>query len=421
MSFYKYKSRNRQGLQVNAEIEASDINVAKNILAQNNLLVTKIEEIANSTKGEINKTGEFGLGVVRNFLQQSIFRAKVSAEEMLIFNRQLQLVYSVRISVLKGLQFIYDQTESIELKRVIKECMADISEGRELNYALSRHPHVFDKSYVSLIRAGELSGELDMILDRICEITEVRAENDAKIKGALFYPKIVIAFMSMTFLGVVYVILPKMKGFYANLNIELPGITKFCLAIADFFASPYVISTIVALFIIACTFYMTLLKIIKSIWSVWSIKLPYIGVLLIQIEMNSFCKILELLLKSGMTFTQGLDIVRDTATNHLVANDIYDCKVKVEGGKSIHDCFNETKTFPKIMVNMVSIGEETGNIGIVLNRMASYYKLQIEYRANNLSKAIEPMLLFLIFGAVTILALAIFMPMWKMTAAAKRG
>ncbi|MBF0360362.1 MAG: type II secretion system F family protein [Oligoflexia bacterium] len=406
MPKYKYKARDKQGKLIVGEINASDLNNGRSILLQNGLIII-----------EIKKSFDVKLDLIKKI---SVFKPKVSLEEQLMFNRQLQLIYSVRMPILKGLQFIFDQTENSILKGVVKSCMADISEGKEFNYALAKYPDIFDKSFIGLIKAGEMSGELEAIFDRICEITEIKAENRTKIKSALFYPKLVIIFIGFIFVIVVFVIIPKMKGFYDNFKIDLPFVTQLMIKFSSMLMSPYFI--ILELVISGLFFYYfaTIKEIFKKYWYKFSFRMPFIGLLLLQIEMNSFCKILELLLKSGMTLVQSLKIVKETTTNEVIADEITQAVVSVESGKSIKTALQECKNFPPLVVNMISVGEETGSIEVVLNKIASYYRLQIDYKISNLTKMLEPLFLILIFTIVLILALSVFMPMWRMSMAVKR-
>jgi type II secretory pathway component PulF len=225
--------------------------------------------------------------------------------------------------------------------------------------------------------------------------------------------------MLFTFIFTVYFIIPKMKGFYDSFKIDLPLITQFVLKVANFFSSPYFIITSLLLTVLGIHYYAKFKDRIKVLWDIVSLKLPIIGTLLIQIEMNSFTKILELLLKSGLTFTSGLEILKGTTHNQIISNDIAICRQLVESGVSIRESLSRLKRFPPLLVNMIAIGEETGAIESVLGKIANYYKLQIDYKISNLTKLLEPILLLMIFGTVLILALAIFLPMWKMSMAVK--
>jgi MSHA biogenesis protein MshG len=339
----------------------------------------------------------------------------VKPEELLIFNRQLQTSYSVGVSLLQALNMIAEQTESPGLKKIIRQIIDDLSEGKALHEAMARHPKVFDGIYVNAIRAGENTGRLDEILNMLCYFSEQQMENRAKVKSATFYPKIVFATIVLVFVVIVTFVVPKIRGFYDKMGGKLPGVTLFMLGVSDFFVNYwYVVAAVVG------AVYFAFHKFVSSPegrrkWDTFKLKVPVFGPILLQADLLSFSTVFGLLVKSGMPIIEALDTVRTSVSNDLLRAEIEVCRRAVEEGKDISYGFQQSKIFPKMVGNLISIGEESGKVEDVLQKVAAYYKMQLEHRLNNLSKAIEPVFLFLIFGVVLVLALAVFLPIWKMS------
>lgn len=400
MATFTYKARTAQGTLTTGELPAANEKEARAKIRELGLYVTEVKEKGTS------------------FDFASLLKPKVKTEDLMVFTGQLEAVYSVGVPLLKGLKFIADQTENSTLKEALNQIIADVSEGRDLSFALAKQNHIFDHTYQSLLVAGEATGELQNILKRIAEIIETKMENTNKIKSALFYPKMVIGFLVLVFFVSVYLIIPKMQGFYKNMKIELPGITKFMLALSELFTSgPFILGLVVAI----SAFIYFRKKILDNYLldiHTYMLKIPVIGPLILEVEMSSFCTVLGILLRNGVQLVEGLRITRGVLTNLKVASVLEISEGALKEGGTLAESLKKSEIFPKILVNFIAIGEESGNLESILEKMSTYYKAKVSNSLGTFSKLIEPVLLFVIFGAVLALALAVFMPMWKMTSAA---
>ncbi|MEZ4873131.1 MAG: type II secretion system F family protein [Bdellovibrionales bacterium] len=406
---YFYKARNMAGVAVRGQVDAEDEKSAKALISQMGLVPvevgpSKIQETLDELKDLF-----FG------------FFTRVPAEELLIFTQQLQTIYSVGIPLIKGLSLIREQTENKTLVAALDDIIEQLSEGLQLHEAFRRHPRIFSTVYCSLVEVGETSGQLEPLLERIYTIVETQEDNRSKVKSALFYPKMV-AFMITVVVGVMAkFVVPKMTAFYDKLGGQVPGITT---AVVNF--SEFVTSYFFVLAFGAGAAYYAFHKFITSkkgrlAWDSFKLKVPIFGPLLLEIEMNSFCVVMELLLKSGVEILKSFEIIKGTLTNQAVVQDIEGCQQKVKKGAGIGESLQEGKVFPGMLVNLIRIGEESGAIDRVLHKIGRFYKMRIDYKFANLSKAIEPLLLAIIFSIVGVLSLAIFLPIWKMSSAVKRG
>jgi MSHA biogenesis protein MshG len=407
MRSYVYRARDKRGRPVRGEVAAVDLRAAKKKVAADGLIVLSVKDAGYLTV--VNKA--------KNFLRD--FGKDVKTEDIIMFNRQMQIVYSVGIPIMQGMQMVLEQTVNVILKRAIAEILKDISEGLALNEAMAKHEEIFDPVYVNLIRVGEATGELQTMLEKASELIEERSEQKQKVNSAMFYPKLVVSFLCIVLLIVVYGVLPRLKTFFEGFGGELPLITRIVMGTSDFFVSYwYLVGSVGAGIYFGSK---ALLRKPKYRYKLDALilKLPIIGILLLQIEVNTFCSILEILLKSGVSIVEAFTHVERSSGNKVFATDIANCRKTIEKGGGLGPGLHSAKVFPSLVSGLISMGEEGGSLPAVLKQISSYYKIQINHRLNNLSKLIEPIMLFFIFGMVLILALAVFLPMWKMSSAAK--
>ncbi len=410
MGNFRYRARDRAGKLVTGTIEAETTIEAKRILAGRSLAVL---DVGTSPFDRLHEQWEK--------LKVHLPGGSISLEEMIVFNRQLQTSYSVGLSVLQALSLISEQTQSETLRKVLEEVIADLTEGHSLHDALSRHPGVFDFVYLSAIKAGESSGRLDEILEMLSTSAEQRMENTAKVKNAIFYPKIVFLGILVVLVVVITFVIPKFEAFYGKFGGQLPPITIFVLTVSKFFQSYWWAMLIVggASYYLSNRFVNTEKG--RALFHSAMLKTPVFGPIMLQYDLLTFSSVLRLMLSSGIPIVESLGIVRDSLSNQVLKNEIEGFRKEVEGGGDLSGGFRKSKVFPKMVGNLISVGEEGGKVEEVLGKITSYYKVQLDYRLNNLTKAIEPFFLMLIFGLVLVLVLAIFLPIWKMSQVMKGG
>ena len=401
MPLFTYKARGQNGEAISGEVVGVNIDEAKQQLSSQGMFVSKI--------GEKKDLFDFA----------NMFKPKVKLDDLMVFNGQLETIFSVGIPLMKGLEFIEAQTPNPTMKQVLKEIIQDLSEGKEFSQAVAAHPHVFDNTYQHLLVAGEVTGELQTILSRISEIISTKMDNTQKIKSALFYPKLVLSFLVGVFAIAVYFIIPRMQGFYKNMKIELPAITKLMLKLSEILTSPLFIFVTIAL-IIAFIYFKKLLldRYLLRIHELL-LKTPLFGPLILEIEMSTFCNIMHMLMQNGITQLDSLKILRGILNNQKIIQTIYHCEDVIEEGRTLSFGLNSTNVFPPLLSNFIAIGEEAGDVESIFEKMSVYYKKRVNHNLEIFSRLIEPILLFVIFGAVLFIALAVFMPMWSMTSAAR--
>ncbi|OFZ18218.1 MAG: hypothetical protein A2Z20_11890 [Bdellovibrionales bacterium RBG_16_40_8] len=358
---------------------------------------------------------------LKNFANNFInFFNRVKTEDLMFFFQQLQTIYATGIPLLHGLSLIQSQCENRHLAEALKQIIASVSQGKALSEGMKDFPDLFDTVTVNLIRAGETSGQLEEIIDRVSKLLQQRLEQKAKIKSATFYPKIVLGMIVIVFCIVVYFVIPKFQDFFMKFGAELPFVTRAMLAVSNFMVGYwYLILLSIAGVIFGFKKFVANPQ-GRRIWDSFLLKSPVFGIIFMQNDLLSFCCILEMLIRSGIQITMALPIVKGALANTILQEDIETARKSVESGRSLRDGLDAGKKIPKMVTHLIGIGEEAGSLEKTLNRMSAFYRIQLEYKLNNLSKAIEPILLIAVFGIVLFLALGVFLPMWKMNSLIKR-
>jgi MSHA biogenesis protein MshG len=409
MPKFYYRARDKKGGVIEGAIEAADPWLARKALMKLNLIVLEVNRFNWSSVKDVLKV------IAARFVK------KMTVEEKLIFVSQLETGYSVGIPIIRILEMIRDEITHPQLKEAVTEMARDIAEGSTLHQAFSKHPQFFDPIFVSMVRTGELAGQLEQTLGRVIKLTEQQALNQAKVKSAMFYPKIVVGFMVVVVGVVVYVVVPKLKVFLQSLGTDLPPITQFVVGTSDFFVHNWYLVAAAGIGLKQLWNYIVSTPQGKLITDRIKLKLPIFGILITQLELNNFCVMLELLMGSGIPLTEGLEILAQSQTNQVFKDAIVHCRSEIEKGGSLTRGISDSPVFPSSFKGLISIGEESGSLPNILKRMGKHYQTQVDYRLENLSKLIEPVLLAVIFGMVTVLALAIFLPIWKMSSAQRPG
>ena len=339
--------------------------------------------------------------------------ARVKPQDLIIFTRQLATLMSAAIPLLLSLGTLEKQTENPRFKKTIADIRREIEGGVSLSGALAKHPAIFSKMYVSMIQAGETAGILDDILDRLALLAEHEAETRARVKAAVRYPMIVVIAICVAFAVLVTFVIPKFMAVFAQFKTELPLPTRILIHI-NYIVQHYwyLIILGIGFFVWGVTWYMRTPK-GRWQWDRVKLRLPVFGLLFQKVALSRFARIFGALQKSGISMILTLEIAAETTGNVVIARAVEEMSDSLREGKNLHEPMEASGMFPPLIVQMMAVGEETGDIDIMLNKVADYYDSDVEYTLRNLSTMIEPILLLFIGGMVLFLALAVFLPMWN--------
>jgi type IV pilus assembly protein PilC len=341
-------------------------------------------------------------------------RSSVKKGELEVFTRQLATMLGAGIPMLEALEILADQAESPGFHFCLNKVVDDIRQGSDLSKALEPHKRVFSHIYVSMMRAGEASGQIDTILSRLAEYLEASAHLRSEIKSAMTYPVIslvlVIGIASFLMIGIV----PSFKPVFESLDVKLPGLTLFIMDIA-FFMRDYwylifgsVAAAFVALRLLVQTPKGALAK------DAVVLKLPVFGVLFRKVALSRFARTFSTLIKSGVPILGAMEIVSDTSGNLVISGVIDQAKDSVRNGDSLSEPFGRSSVFPPMVVKMMAIGERSGALDALLEKIAEFYDQQVEAEVKGLTSMIEPIMIAIMGVIVGGIVLAVFLPIFKL-------
>ncbi|MFM6319900.1 MAG: type II secretion system F family protein, partial [Dolichospermum sp.] len=316
--------------------------------------------------------------------------------------------------IVRGLGVLSEQCTNPKLKAALMEISADVQAGVNLSDAMSKHPDCFDGLYVSMVEAGEIGGVLDEVLNRLSKLLEDMARLQNQIKSALAYPTVVGFLATAIFVGMTVFLIPIFAKIFKGLGAELPALTQFlliCSEILRSYLSFLVIAILFALWFLYQQFYKT--PIGKLTIDAISLKIPLFGDLIQKSSIARFSRTLGALSRSGVPILTSLEIVRDTSGNQIVANAIDAAREEVQQGGMISIALLKKAVFPPMAIQMMTIGEETGQIDAMLMKIADFYEDEVEQAVKALTSILEPLMIVVVGGMVGTILLAMYLPMFK--------
>ncbi len=400
---YRYKARNKFGKPSNGQMTAvSDTEVASK-LKEKELTPFLIEPVEQSL--DIHFFDRFR-------------RFKLS--DVNAFTREFYTLTKAGLTILASLEVIGEQDRNPLLKKIVEGLIQNIQGGASVADSLARHPKIFSPLYTNMIRAGETSGRLEQILERLIFLGEAEEKLRMRVKSALRYPALVLTAILIAFLVITNFIIPKFAALFSKSGVALPLPTRILLGIHDAFSNH---GWLIAVIAVAAVFFIARFLRTPSgklLRDEVMLKLPVFGGLVLKADMSRFARIMALLMQSGIAALRALEIAEGSADNLVVARAINKIRVSVTEGTGMTQPMKESGIFPSSVVRMVRVGEETGKIDELLLRVSDYYDMQVEYTVSNLMVLIEPMLIVVLGGMVFLMALGMFLPMWNMISLFRR-
>ncbi len=348
----------------------------------------------------------------------NFFKEKVSKDSLHMFCRQMYAVLKAGIPIGTAVSRLAETARDKPLKEALQHIVGDLNQGRSLYIAMSQCPAVFSPFFVNLVKVGESTGQLDEVFLHLSSYLELETDTTKKLKTALRYPIFVVIALLIALLVINAFVIPAFASMFATFKAQLPLPTRILLATSSFLISYwYLILGGVIGSIIAFRLYIKTpegeLK-----WATIQLKIPIIGWLIHRIMLARFARLYALVLRAGLTAVDGIELVGASTGNAYVAKKIKSISNLVSRGNSISSAIAKTGLFPPLVVQMITLGEETGSIDDLLDNVADFYQREIEYDLVRLSDAIEPIMLVLMAGMVLILALGVFLPMWDLASVA---
>ena len=356
------------------------------------------------------------LATVSSKSNQGLKRLKVPQKDLLVFFRQLAVVLQSGVPLAQGLSLLAENMNNKRVAECVTQISVRLSAGEELSSSLRQYPRVFVPITIGLIEAGEAGGILDQVLDRIAVLMEEQAKLKGQIIGALVYPALVLILAVSVSLGLLIFIVPRFKSMFDNMGAELPGLTMFMLNLSGFVTSPiFAVGAPIIVVVVVYLFrgyYSTKagrLAVDKSLF-----KVPLFGDLILRSEMASMCDTLSTLVESGIPIVEGLERCTTASSNQLIKNTIVNGILLVRQGQELSYSLGKNGVFPRLVVSMIKIGEETGQLSFMLEKLSLFYKREVESTVSALTKAMEPAVIFVVAGIVGTIVISLYLPMFSL-------
>jgi type IV pilus assembly protein PilC len=338
---------------------------------------------------------------------------KVKLKQVAVFSRQFATMVNSGLPILRAIAILSEQTDNKELARVLDEARLDVEHGSSLSGALSKHDHVFNNLYVSMVKAGETGGSLDSTLLRLAEMIEREVQLRGKIKSAMTYPVAVVALVILIMSAMLLFVVPQFESIFSQLGGTLPLPTRGLMFMSETFQSYWYV--VLGGAIGGRFFFRRYKKTEKGREKVDALKLrvPVFGQLFHKTALSRFSSTLAMLMKSGVPILQALEIVSDTVNNKVIGKAITEVQLSVRDGESIAKPLTKYPIFPPMVVQMIAVGEETGQVDLMLEKIAQFYDQEVEAAVDALTSLIEPILIAIIGGCVGAAVVALYMPMFN--------
>lgn len=393
---YNYRARNAQNQIVTGIVQAAGLDSAKKILLQNQLTPLAIT-------------------APRMFLDYIPFFNKVTMKDKTMFARQISTMIDAGLTLSQSMRLLIRQMKKGKFRGALETILNDLQDGFSFSTALAKFPEIFDPIFVNVVRAGEATGKLEVVLSQLATNLEKDVKVQGKIKGALMYPAfIVVALIGVGILMMVKVI-PQLLVVFEGSNKELPTSTKLLIATSNLLVHRWYLLIIagLALYFVGRWFFRSEFGV--QLFSKYSLKLPVAGGIIVQSSMARFGRLLGMLLSSSVPLLESLRLINDSFPNKLYQRGIAQVAVQVERGVPMSVPISENPVFPIMVGQMVSVGEQTGKMDEVMSRMADYYENEVESRVGGLATLIEPFIIIVLGVAVAWLVIAILLPIYQIS------
>ena len=411
MAFFKYRGRNRRGEMAEGRIEGTSVDAVANQLFNNG--ITPIDIVAADVAQDV-------FGGLKG-LRISFSEGRVNLLDLVFFSRQMYTLLKAGVPILQALQGLRESTQNAALAKVIGNIREGLDAGLDLTGALGRHPKVFSPLFVSMIQVGETSGSLPEAFLQLSLYLERDKDTRDRIKQATRYPTMVIGAIVVAMFIINLFVIPTFAKIYAGFKAELPWATQILIATSNFTVRYWYLIIIAAVLLALATRMYIKTTEGRYRWHRYKLKIPLVGPILFRATLGRFARAMAIILKAGVPLVQGMTVISRAVDNDFIGERILQMRDGVERGENITRTASATGLFPPLVVQMISVGEETGAIDNLLLEVAEYYEREVDYDLKNLSSAIEPILIVVIGIIVMILALGVFLPMWDLARAARGG
>ena len=396
MPIYNWNAKNRGGDKKSGELEASSAEAVSLHLKNMGLLPDKVKEKPKD------------LAEIFPFLAP-----KVTINDLVIFTRQFAVMVDAGLPLVQCLQILTDQQVNITFKLVLRQVRSDVESGSTFADALAKHPKVFDDLFVNLVAAGEVGGILDTILNRLAVQLEKQEKLRKQLKGAMVYPATVSVIALACIVLLLVKVIPVFEQMFADFGGTLPGPTQMVIALSEWLQA-YLIYMLTGIFAFVTVFGQARMrsKAFHFQTDMLALKLPVFGNIIKKVAVARFTRTLGTMISSGVPILDGLDIVAKTAGNMVIEDELQTTRSAISEGKTIAEPLQGSKIFPSMMVQMVSVGEETGSMEVMLTKIADFYDDEVDGAVAGLTAMLEPIMMVFMGGSIGTILIAMYLPIF---------
>lgn len=399
MAVYKYKARKIDGTIVDGLVEAPSQSVASRLLHDKQLFVIQIAQSTESFQLRDLKERFNRIGFV----------------EIVNFTRQMATMVNAGLSLPEAFRILHSQTDNQAFGKMLEEVEHQIVGGGTLADSLAKYPQYFSATYIALVRAGESSGTLDQVMNRLANILESQREFRSKVSGAMIYPIIILIGMSIVVFIMMTVVVPKLTDLYRDFNIDLPASTRLLMGVSGFFVHYWWLMIIGVAGLVSAFARWRKTPEGELIVDTIILKLPLFGELQKKIMLVEFTRTLGMLVASGIHILEGLRILKNSLPNVVFRNAVSEISKKVEKGFPLGDTFGQYDAFPPIVSQMMKVGEETGKLDETLEKLSNYFESESEHVVKGLTTAIEPIIMVVLGVGVGFIVISVITPIYNLT------
>ena len=414
MAIYNYLTKDSEGKRKEGEIRADSLDTAIQKLSSNGQMVISLKEV--------DDTFDF-LGPFIDEIQLSIEKAKnrIPLSNIVFFTRQLATMFSAGLTLERAIQSLGAEEKHRKFKRILGTVSDNIRKGLNLSESLSRHPGVFNTLFVAMVKAGEVSGNLNEILEELSSYLENLDDTRRKVKSAMNYPIFMILFLIGMLMVMLLVIIPKFSQVYAQLGAGLPAATRQMIDFSTWFGNNVGFLTFIIFNISTIIWLISKTKRGGFALDSFMLKLPVFGNLTEQSILNKFCKTFGILIGAGVPVLETTALLRKVVDNKVYERAIDDASDLIRDGYNISTALRRTEVFPSILLQLASTGEDTGELDDLLDRAADYYQKQVDALVDRMTTLIEPLLILLVGAVIALMVVLTYLPVFHLGSALQSG
>lgn len=401
MAIYEFKGRNVEGRLITGQLDASSQDAAVNQLLGRGVTPVEIKEFIEQ------------LSLSERFARATN-RGRVETVELIMFCRQMHTITRAGIPLVKGLRGLAASLRNYTFQQALNDIVERLEAGVELSTAMRAHPKIFQNLFISLVSVGENSGRLDLVFKQLSEYMERDLATMKSIKTALRYPSFVLIAITIAIVIINVKVIPAFAGMFAKFGAQLPLPTRILIGISDFFVNYWMYLFAVIAAVVAWTYHYVNTPEGSRVWGRKKLRLIVVGDIIERASLARYARSFGLMLNAGLPLSSALELSARAVDNPYLGDKIRGIRAGVERGEGLFQTHLVSGMFTPLVLQMISVGEESGQVDVLLAEVAAFYESEVEYDVKQLSDRIEPIMIVIMAGFVTVLALGIFLPMWDM-------